>query len=338
MQTSVPCNAEATRNGQPAVIKRVLTTDVDDQAQSLDGWHQRYRQLGSGRFSGELLSLKLPDIDVFFERTNRSLHEFGVPPTGRVALGLALGIDGEGWLAGHKFTRDSLLAIDAGSEYTFFTPNESLLGVVVLDCDNLMDAAAALQIEDIVEAKLASGTAQLDTSAARALRDSLSAVHDLTSSGAPVLQEASFQQLLSRSLQQDWLLALRASNPIDLRILCSTRQRRQIAMTSFEFICRHLAELPTVADICREVRVHERVLQYCTQEVFGVTPTALLRNMRLHEVRRELRMDIRCPRETIGDVAARWGFWHPSRFASEYRQLFGERPSETCGACGRHPS
>jgi AraC family ethanolamine operon transcriptional activator len=33
--------------------------------------------------------------------------------------------------------------------------------------------------------------------------------------------------------------------------------------------------------------------------------------------------------DTVGDVAARWGFWHLSRFAADYRQHFGELPSAT---------
>lgn len=31
----------------------------------------------------------------------------------------------------------------------------------------------------------------------------------------------------------------------------------------------------------------------------------------------------------VQEVAARWGFWHLSRFASDYRTLFGESPSQT---------
>jgi len=33
--------------------------------------------------------------------------------------------------------------------------------------------------------------------------------------------------------------------------------------------------------------------------------------------------------DTVGDVAARWGFWHLSRFAADYSRLFGELPSAT---------
>jgi len=38
----------------------------------------------------------------------------------------------------------------------------------------------------------------------------------------------------------------------------------------------------------------------------------------------------------VADIAARWGFWHPSRFASEYKSLFGELPSATLKAAVKH--
>lgn len=60
-----------------------------------------------------------------------------------------------------------------------------------------------------------------------------------------------------------------------------------------------------------------------------ISPVTYLRTMRLNRVRSELRQ---CPASTVGDVAARWGFWHLSRFAREYRALFGELPSATLKA------
>jgi AraC family ethanolamine operon transcriptional activator len=45
-------------------------------------------------------------------------------------------------------------------------------------------------------------------------------------------------------------------------------------------------------------------------------------------VRRALR-EADPQRETVGDIAARWGFWHLSRFAADYKEMFGELPSNT---------
>ena len=52
--------------------------------------------------------------------------------------------------------------------------------------------------------------------------------------------------------------------------------------------------------------------------------------LRLNAVRRELRALAAAGQPvSIGDVAARWGFWHWSRFTENYRLLFGELPSHT---------
>lgn len=49
--------------------------------------------------------------------------------------------------------------------------------------------------------------------------------------------------------------------------------------------------------------------------------------MRLNGVRRLLRES--GPSLGVAEAAARWGFWHLSQFASDYRRQFGERASET---------
>jgi AraC family ethanolamine operon transcriptional activator len=59
-----------------------------------------------------------------------------------------------------------------------------------------------------------------------------------------------------------------------------------------------------------------------------------MRAIRLNGVRRELQK-ARCELCNVQDVAAAWGFWHMSQFATDYRKLFGLRPSDTLkGAMG----
>lgn len=70
-----------------------------------------------------------------------------------------------------------------------------------------------------------------------------------------------------------------------------------------------------------------RTLQYSFQQVLGLKPVKLLRAMRLNGVRRDLRAA--CPRATVQDIAARWGFWHLGHFVADYEGMFGELPSAT---------
>jgi transcriptional regulator GlxA family with amidase domain len=53
---------------------------------------------------------------------------------------------------------------------------------------------------------------------------------------------------------------------------------------------------------------------------------AYLRGVRLDRVHLELVSD---PRRSVTEVATDWGFFHPGRFAHQYRERFGALPSET---------
>lgn len=88
----------------------------------------------------------------------------------------------------------------------------------------------------------------------------------------------------------------------------------------------------SITDICDEVGVTRRTLQNAIQEVFSISPQHYLKAIRLNGFRRALKA---CDpgRESIGDVAARWGFWHLSQLAQDYRRLFGELPSQTRERC-----
>jgi AraC-like DNA-binding protein len=83
-----------------------------------------------------------------------------------------------------------------------------------------------------------------------------------------------------------------------------------------------------VTDIAEAVGVGVRQLQAICQDQWGLTPTQLLRGVRLDHARAALTMALPGPR-TVTDVAEAAGYLHMSRFAAHYRQRFGETPTET---------
>lgn len=59
----------------------------------------------------------------------------------------------------------------------------------------------------------------------------------------------------------------------------------------------------------------------------GLSPMAYARSIRLERVRRDL-LNAQ-EGETVTTIACRWGFFQFGRFAGQYRQAYGELPSET---------
>jgi AraC-like DNA-binding protein len=70
-----------------------------------------------------------------------------------------------------------------------------------------------------------------------------------------------------------------------------------------------------------------RQLQRGFKETVGMSPMAYVRAVRLDRVHAELQEGAGAT--SVTDVAMRWGFFHLSRFAQQYRQRFGQLPSET---------
>lgn len=84
----------------------------------------------------------------------------------------------------------------------------------------------------------------------------------------------------------------------------------------------------TLADLCEASAVSERRVRQAFYECYGLSPTAFLRIAALYKVRHALLSGPR-ERDAVSRAAVDYGFWHLSRFASQYRALFGELPSTT---------
>ena len=93
----------------------------------------------------------------------------------------------------------------------------------------------------------------------------------------------------------------------------------------------HAAQPLTPGDLARVGCMSVRALHAMFQSELGRSPMAHLRRIRLDRVHGELLRAAAEPR--VSDVAMRWGFFHPSRFARQYQERFGELPSDTARRC-----
>jgi AraC family ethanolamine operon transcriptional activator len=83
-----------------------------------------------------------------------------------------------------------------------------------------------------------------------------------------------------------------------------------------------------MADLLRAAGVSARTLQYAFVQRFGVGPITYLKQTRLRRIQQDL-LGARDDHNTVGDVAAKWGYYNGSVFARAYHKLFGELPSQT---------
>jgi AraC-like DNA-binding protein len=95
------------------------------------------------------------------------------------------------------------------------------------------------------------------------------------------------------------------------------------------YIDDHADEPLTVSDIAGAAHVTARALQYAFRRHMDTTPLAHLRRVRLAHAHQDLMAGDPTDGTTVTEIAARWGFHHPGRFASLYRNTYRSAPHQT---------
>ena len=90
----------------------------------------------------------------------------------------------------------------------------------------------------------------------------------------------------------------------------------------------HHQDVVTLLDLCRATGVSASSLENAFSEFLGVTPMRYLKMWRLRKARRLIRSYSRVEMN-VSQCAYAAGFTHLGRFASDYRDLFAEKPSDT---------
>lgn len=93
------------------------------------------------------------------------------------------------------------------------------------------------------------------------------------------------------------------------------------------WIDAHLDEPITVGRLCRVAGVGDRSLQLTFASLRGVSPMRFVAERRLAAARRRL-VDAAAD-DDVTEIATAAGFFHLGRFASLYREAYGESPSQT---------
>jgi AraC family ethanolamine operon transcriptional activator len=137
---------------------------------------------------------------------------------------------------------------------------------------------------------------------------------------------------LRMSLSDHLLTAMTRFDPapadIDSTTRAATANRRVAVRIAREYIHERLSNPLPLSELCRHAKLKVRTLETGFREVTGLTPIAYIRSLRLNAVRRALH-DASLQQHSISAIALDNGFWHLSQFATDYRKLFGETPTNT---------
>lgn len=315
-------------------LRSSLVHDADEQASQLTGWDQHYDQLSCGAFSGELLELHLPQMQLFRERVNQSVRQSCTLWSDALWLGLpdmsaTAGTAGTAHIRinGRLNANHDIMLRPGDEPFELLTPSaHSIFGVVVRR--QALQAAAERQGRRIDWAGLQQAHWLHAGEAARAHGQRLlqAALANTPVGLSPASQARHVQALQAELL--DMVVGLLEHGIADPSPRQSLAKRQRVVSQARELVLARPDQAVTVPELCEQLHVSRRTLQYCFEDVLGLSPLQYLRAIRLNGARRHLRQAA-LRQQSVQDVAVNWGFWHFSQFASDYRKLFGEMPSTT---------
>jgi AraC family transcriptional regulator, ethanolamine operon transcriptional activator len=323
---TIPDNADSTRlHSESAWSSVVRSTDIDEHAGAQPHWSLHYDQLSRGSFVGDLNHLQLPGLRLVHEAANCAVRQHGQIGEGHYGFAITLDQPGEAIFNGQKLDRESIM-IGRSEELDLSTPAMfSMVGIVVDGelLGSLWERMYQKRLSAWLEQQI---VVRVSPDMADALRTTHLGMLDRIRCTPELLQDPQAVLQMRDSILIEWIEAIPAQ--VDTSGLKTVAARKRVVQRACEMMLAQPDEPMSILQLCGLIGASPSKLEYCFRDILGISPAKYLRAVRLNGVRRDLKQGANAGRG-VQDVAARWGFWHPSEFSADYKRQFAELPSET---------
>ncbi len=286
-------------------------------------------QLSTGNFQGNLRQIEHQDVSVFFESQNRSIHKRSVMPDNLCTVSFVRATSANFRFSEYSSANNALFFLPSGTAFDLNVPSGTDTVYFRFNQSQLLDKARALNpyrwesTPNKLLMLLAPNRPFLDVFTQYiyshpAFNDN-QACSDIDLSLSTLIMDQVLMALDATSLHDDFAPDLVAR-----------RRAKKLVYQAIEYMIgaldRHIC--PSIVDICIDLKISQRNLQYSFKKILDLTPNSYLYHLRLNRVRSQLLKPDHAS-VTVTQIASYWHFWHLGRFSKDYQQLFGELPSTT---------
>jgi AraC family ethanolamine operon transcriptional activator len=308
-------------------IVSLRSRDFLEMEQALSSWDHHYRQISPGAFRGRLLLTQTGSLGIFRNRWERAIHYRGVAPKGTTGLVITLTQSGDAHWMGQPVTVDDVFITPCGMEGEYVSASLWDSVVVTIPEVDLLQQIADLSHADPVEILRRPSVVHLTNEVAAKVREVCTAyLHSAEQSLARPDAPSALPEMAKSTVELITRALVFSGRPRDRKL--SYSRQRQLIGNAVDY-CEHRADAAIrINNLCRELGVSERTLRYTFYNQTGMPPLAFLKRERLNRVHRSLRK-ADSAEALVKQIAYSHGFSHLGHFSSDYREMFGEAPSET---------
>ncbi len=287
--------------------------DPDLLAEAVRGAGFEHRQLHPGRFSGELVRAEVGGVIIDRGCYSQALLAQGAFSPRSITVGFLLSDREPGYVNGIRARAHDLIVFPENGELDYMLPADTEWCSVQIERNALL--ALGIDPACIGRMSVVSPDAGQRGPLARLMRFALDGL--VTAQTQPAFRDTLFEALY----QALGLQGGRCRHPNFSERANLVRRFEQLADAQGE-------ERRSIAELARALGVARRTLELAFRDYIGLSPARYLAVLRLNAVHREL-LNACEDNQRVADLAARHGIAHLGRFASDYRQMFGELPSQT---------
>ncbi|NJM54724.1 MAG: helix-turn-helix domain-containing protein [Verrucomicrobiae bacterium] len=316
-------------------MESVSAVDYEQFTELLPSSNNRYLQVGRGQGGGKMTKLRLGSMIVLNTwQHNRTICEAAGLPGWHYAI-VPLRWRGELRYNGQQIQNPSLLACGPGTTYVRTGSDPEVCALMYKEAEFLAAAAVWSGRSPEDWRRHRAELIRVDQGRDGFLARLQSVLKDMERH-PEVFESPQAQSLLSESLTTSYLAAAEIAGLAGTKPARSLLSKSRTVRKCREYLNDHLPGKVTKLELCQAAGVSARSLQDAFHSICGLAPSEFLKSRRLHEARRLLREGD--PESTsVKRCALEAGFWEFGRFAVEYRQHFGESPSETLRAKTKRP-
>jgi AraC-like DNA-binding protein len=308
-----------------ALVGTTIFTDPEDYKTDFRGTKIDLVFMGGGDFTARMTSIDLTNLHLVHSQEGlpRIAH-VSLPPK-RVFMSFATRFDPPPIYDGIELQSGDLIFHSIGECMHQRTNGACAWMLVSLTPTYLAKFSKVITGVDLVPPS-ASRIMRPPTNTATHLRRLLTSACRVAETQADVIARRECLRSLEQELFHALVTCLITDDALDH---AATRRHHAIIVGRFEnVLAAHPDRQLRMDELCTAVGVPERALRICCAEMLGMGPNEYIRLRRLNMVRAALRRPDAAG-ISIAQIAARYGFAEPGRFAVAYRSVFGESPSAT---------
>jgi len=299
-------------------------SDIDELTHNMAGWDTDWRQLEAGRPHNRIEAIAGQHTVLQQFLLSHSIHQLGKAPSQSVTFGFSDNQSQLNW-NGREIDRPAMLNFNGESGYESVSRSDFCGVTVSFSKEKFSRIAERLELP---------ATQLIDSSLPYLLSDENYALGELRQ----YLQSLCESLHKAKAPKDHHFAMVELDEELPVRLLTALAEssgelcdqplkvRQKGLRLAVEFIEANHQCNPGIPDICAATGLSWRSLDRAFKECFGIGPKRYLLNLRLTQVRRQLKSAP--PRTKVVDIANDWGFWHMGDFAREYRKIFCESPTE----------